>query len=102
MFESILEKVLIKNLGWLFSNIDSKNLSIGVWSGIVKLNNLTVRQDIFKSLGLPFIVLKGIVIKLEMSVPWRSLGSQAVEINLEGFNLIMIPIESDEFEFSEQ
>jgi vacuolar protein sorting-associated protein 13A/C len=46
MFESILEKVLLKVLGDYITGIDAKNLNIGIWSGDVVIENVSLKAEI--------------------------------------------------------
>eukprot|EP01051_Picozoa_sp_SAG22_P037682 SAG22_NODE_18941_length_280_cov_0.535912_1_plen_56_part_01 len=53
MFESLLASALDKALGTFFSGIDSKSLELSVFSGEVKLSNLTLKPEVFDGLGVP-------------------------------------------------
>ena len=54
MFEKLLENILKKYLGQFLEGIDSNNLSLGVWSGNVMIENVKLKPDILKILELPF------------------------------------------------
>lgn len=48
MFESLLESVLGSFLNKYLEGFKKENLQLSVWSGKVCLENLTLRNDIFK------------------------------------------------------
>lgn len=43
MFESILEKVLLKAAGDYIEGIDSNNLKVGIWGGDVVIENVSLK-----------------------------------------------------------
>ena len=57
MFESILEKLLIKYLGRFISGLDRNNLHLGVWSGNVLIENMKLKEDVLEILGIPMNIL---------------------------------------------
>ena len=99
MFESILEKVLQKQLGKFISGIDSNNLKIGVWSGCVVIENVSIKPEVLEMLELPITLKFSSIGKLSLQVPWKSLSSSPVEVNLEGVYLIISPKNKTEWTF---
>ena len=57
---------------------------LGVWSGEVKMKNLSLKKSALDFLQLPLEIVSGRVQELEMNVPWRSLSSAPVTIKLKG------------------
>ncbi len=47
MFEKILQNILEKQLGQFIVGFDAKNLSIGVWSGDVIIENVSIKPEVF-------------------------------------------------------
>ena len=47
MFESILERILLNNFGKYIDKLDQQNLSLGFWSGEIKIENLELKKGIF-------------------------------------------------------
>lgn len=46
MFESLLERILTKILGNYVTGIDSNNLKIGIWSGNVVIQNVSIKPEV--------------------------------------------------------
>ena len=89
MLESILEKVLSKVLGQYISGIDSKNLNIGIMSGNVVIEKVSIRPEVLEMFELPISLLFSSIGKLSLSVPWRSIGSSPVEMTLENLFIVI-------------
>ncbi len=53
MFEKLLESVLQKYAGQFLEGIDSNNLSIGVFSGNVVIENVSLKPEVISMLELP-------------------------------------------------
>lgn len=53
MFESLLEKILQKQLGQFILGLDSKNLKLGVWSGNVVIENVSIKPEVLGMLEIP-------------------------------------------------
>ena len=92
MLETILEKVLLNNVGQYIDGIDKSNLKIGIWSGNIVIQNISVKPEVIQMLGLPVKMKYSFVGKLTVSVPWTSLSSKPVEIVLEDVFVIIEPI----------
>jgi hypothetical protein len=55
------------------------------------LENVQVRKDLFDEFKLPFNIIYGKIGKLHAVLPWRSLGSSPVTIDLEQLHLVITP-----------
>ena len=97
MFEKILEKVLLNNVGQFIEGIDKNNLKIGIWSGDIVIQNIAVKPEVIQMLELPVKMKYSFVGKLSVSVPWKNLGSKPVEIVLEDVYIIMEPVGKDDW-----
>ena len=97
MLESVLERVLLNNFGQIIQGLDKSNLKIGVWQGNITIKNVSVRPEIFNKFELPLQMLFSHIGKLELKVPWSSLGSKPVEVLLE--NVFVILTETNEKEW---
>ena len=53
MFEKILENILKNYLGTFINDLDQNHLSIGVWSGDVIIENVSLKEEIFKKFDIP-------------------------------------------------
>jgi len=93
MFETILQRVLLSNLGKFINGLDKQNLKLGFWSGDVTIDNISLNPLFIKSLDLPLKMLYSHVGHLSMQVPWKSLGKAPIEVVLEDVFLIIEPVE---------
>jgi len=93
MFETILQRVLLSNLGKFINGLDKQNLKLGFWSGDVTIDNISLNPLFIKSLGLPLKMLYSHVGHLSMQVPWKSLGKAPIEVVLEDVFIIIEPVE---------
>ncbi len=92
---SLLRKVL----GEYFDGLDSEGLQVAIWSGEVTIKNLSLKPQALDLLGLPFKLLASHVGKLVLNIPWKSLGSQRIEVTLEGLHLLVMPKKRAEWVF---
>ena len=84
MFEGVITTVLNQVLGQFLEGISSKDLSVGIWSGDVNLNNVKLKGSGLDFLNLPIEIKNGYVEKLLINANWRKLTSQPIKVNLEG------------------
>lgn len=91
MFERLLEILLKQVLGEYVDNLDSQKLSVSIWSGLIQLNDLKLRKDLFHKLNLPFDLKLGTIKSLTFELPWTRLSSQPVVCKLDQFLLILTP-----------
>ena len=91
MFESILEKILQKHLGYYIEGIDSNNLKLGVWSGNIIIENVSLNSKIFELLDIPLLLIFSSIGKMRVSIPWNKLSSTPVEVILENLYIVLGP-----------
>ncbi len=107
MLERVLANVLTNILGQYLHGIDRNSVSFGAWSGLVELRGVALRAEalavLFETLGmdLPVTVEAGFIGLLRLVVPWKSIGSTPVKIELEGVNIIARPVRDDGSDDSE-
>jgi len=70
MFELLLEKLLLKYLGRFIQGLDKNNLHLGVFSGNIIIENVSLKKNILEILGLPMDVIFSDIKKLQIIVPW--------------------------------
>ena len=70
MFEKILENILKSYLGNFINGIDSNNLSLGVFSGNIIIENVSIKPEILKMLEFPIKLINSNIGKLSITVPW--------------------------------
>ncbi|EER04545.1 conserved hypothetical protein [Perkinsus marinus ATCC 50983] len=97
MFEGIVSRYLSQYLGDYFDGLDRKNLSIGVYSGHVHLQNVDFKQEAVDMLHLPVKLIHGKLGSLHVYVPWNRLGSSPVVIELEDLYFVVEPKRREEW-----
>ena len=70
MFEKLLEKVLESYFGRFVSGLDRNNLKLGVWSGNVAIENVTLRPEVIELLELPIKLKYSKIGKMHFKIPW--------------------------------
>ncbi|KAF4667986.1 hypothetical protein FOL47_003213 [Perkinsus chesapeaki] len=97
MFEGIVSRYLSKYLGDYFDGLDEKNLSIGVYSGHVHLQNVDFKKEAVDMLHLPVKLIHGKLGSLHVYVPWNRLGSSPIVIELDNLYLVVEPKKREEW-----
>ncbi len=62
------------------------------------LENLKLQKDIFKLLGLPFLLKFSKIKRLEVKVPYTSLSSKPVELFLDSVSIVISPLDRKDWE----
>jgi len=88
MFESKLAGVLNTVLGSYVHGISTDDLKVAVFKGDVVLSNMRLKVEALNALGLPFKVRSGVVGKLTLRVPWRTLGKSPVIVLIEDLHVV--------------
>lgn len=101
MFESLIKSILDKVAGEYIQGINKDNLSIGIFSGDVKIENVSLNPQVIDMLGLPLVLAFSKVGKLELKVPFKNLGSKPVEVFLDGLYLIVTPKSKKDWSFKD-
>lgn len=92
MFESIVSTLINRFLGSYIENFDSKSLNIGIWSGDVRLKNLTLKKESLDKFKLPLDVKFGHLGELTLQIPWSNLKGKPVKVIIEDVYLLASPI----------
>uniref|UniRef100_A0A8C3I2Z1 Vacuolar protein sorting 13 homolog A n=1 Tax=Chrysemys picta bellii TaxID=8478 RepID=A0A8C3I2Z1_CHRPI len=90
VFESLVVDVLNRFLGDYVVNLDSSQLSLGIWGGN---ENPAASQ-----LDVPFKVKAGHIGQLNLQIPWKYLYTQPVEAVLDGVYLLIVPTASIKYD----
>ncbi|CAG9327203.1 unnamed protein product [Blepharisma stoltei] len=88
---SAIAKVLNKVLGDFVEGLSSDQLNISMFSGEVSLKNLRLKKEALQKLGLPFNLTSGFVGRLFMKIPWKSLGSSPLQVEVENVFALVNP-----------
>lgn len=59
-------------------NLNTKDLSVGVFSGDVRLKNLKLKKEALDKFRLPVDVKEGYLGDLTLNIPWRNVRFSAV------------------------
>jgi vacuolar protein sorting-associated protein 13A/C len=93
MAQKLLLNILVQVLGEFVEGLNEDNLKLGVWSGKIVLKNLLLNRASIQKLNLPVSVLNGSVKCIEVSIPWTSLESQPVKVDISGVYLHVGPLD---------
>uniref|UniRef100_H0X048 Vacuolar protein sorting 13 homolog A n=2 Tax=Otolemur garnettii TaxID=30611 RepID=H0X048_OTOGA len=91
VFESLAVDVLNRILGDYVVDLDTSQLSLGIWKGAVALKNLQIKENALSQLDVPFKVKVGHIGHLKLTIPWKNLYTQPVEAVLEEIYLLIVP-----------
>lgn len=94
--------LLNRVLGMYVRNFDPKQLTVGIWSGEVKLRNLELKKEALDQLHLPLNVVEGHLGELTLSIPFRNLRGQPVKVNIENVFLLAAPREDANYDAEEE
>ena len=102
MLEGLVAGLLNRFLGMYVKNFDPTQLKVGIWSGDVKLRNLTLRREALDQLKLPVNVIEGHVGELTLIIPWSNLRGAPVKVFVEDVFLLASPKEEAEYDEEEE
>ncbi|KAG1650405.1 Vacuolar protein sorting-associated protein 13C [Nymphon striatum] len=98
MFEGVVASILNKYLGKYVQNLDTENLNLGIFSGTVELTELKLKPEALYELNLPIEVKAGTIGKISLDIPWTSLYSEPVIVNVEDVFLLAGPITDRDYD----
>ncbi|KAI8929325.1 hypothetical protein BC831DRAFT_410850 [Entophlyctis helioformis] len=85
-------------LGEYIDNLETKQLSLGIWSGDVVLHNLRLKKDALSKLNLPIDVLDGYLGDLTLSIPWSDLKNKPLKVEIKNLHILAMPKASVEYD----
>uniref|UniRef100_A0A0N5ABX3 Vacuolar protein sorting-associated protein 13A n=1 Tax=Syphacia muris TaxID=451379 RepID=A0A0N5ABX3_9BILA len=91
VFESVVADLLNRFLGDFVDNLDASQLNIGIWGGDVKLDNLEIKETALDEMELPIKLKYGYLKSLKLKIPWKSLYTEPVIAEVDGFYMIVVP-----------
>lgn len=98
MAKDIVLNTLLKFLGEYINGLTKENFKFGLLSGKVQLKNLSLNPNFITKLRIPVRVIHGSIDNLEINIPWQSLGSQALEVVMGGVNILLVPLNSHQYD----
>ena len=102
MAKAMLLNVLVDVLGEFVEGLTADNLKLGVFSGKIVLKNLQLNKEGIEKLNLPLTVVKGYLDLLEIKIPWTSLQSQPVRVDINGVYLLVSPLDESKRNVEEE
>ncbi|XP_063232383.1 intermembrane lipid transfer protein Vps13D [Bacillus rossius redtenbacheri] len=99
MLERLVAWVLNNYLGKYVENLNTAQLSIEVLQGEVELENLPLKKDALRHVGLPVQLLSGNIGKVKLQIPVSQLRSAPWVILVERVCLVVGPIRLDEWDW---
>lgn len=93
MAKRLLLSVLVEVLGAYVEGLTVENLKLGVWSGKIELNNLSLKRNALDGLNLPISISHGTLNHLSVKIPWTALESKPVRIEIDGLYLQAGPLD---------
>lgn len=92
MLEGLVSWVLNNYLGKYVENLNAAQLSIALLSGEVELEQLPLRRDALRHLGVPVEIRAGFIGKARLQVPVRALRSAPWVIAVEKLYVVAGPV----------
>src|SRR3990167_2030163 len=89
--QAIAQKVLGNVLGKYIEGLEKNNINVGLFSGTLQIENVALKKEISDMFNLPFNFKFNNVGKINAKIPWKSLSSSPVEIELEDIMVIAEP-----------
>ncbi|KAH9250730.1 hypothetical protein BASA81_011446 [Batrachochytrium salamandrivorans] len=102
VFESVIATVVNQFLGEYIANLETKQLSLGIWSGDVVLHNLRLKRDALSKLRLPIDVIDGTLDDLKLSIPWSDLKGKPLKVEINNLHILAVPKASTDYDPSEE
>ncbi|XP_060529289.1 intermembrane lipid transfer protein Vps13D isoform X2 [Cylas formicarius] len=97
MLEGLITWILNNYLG-KYVQLNTDQLSIALLSGKVELENVPLRSDALKHLGLPIQVKSGFIGKVQLQIPVRQIRSAPWVIAFEQLYVVVSPLPVDEWD----
>lgn len=93
MFEQLLSFVLKNLLGQFVEDSDAlqEKIQVGVWSGLIILENLTLKNSILELVDVPISLNYGYIGRFELRIPWSNLGVDPVTVVVDKINVLIEP-----------
>ncbi|XP_071050524.1 intermembrane lipid transfer protein Vps13D isoform X2 [Onthophagus taurus] len=98
MLEGLAAWVLNNYLGKYVENLNTDQLSIALLSGQVELENLPLKKDALRHLGLPIEIKSGFIGKVKLQIPVRLIKSAPWVIQIEQLYVVASPLPVQEWD----
>ncbi|KAI1289479.1 Vacuolar protein sorting-associated protein 13C [Halotydeus destructor] len=91
VFENVFASLLNTYLGTFIDDVSAKQLKLGAFKGRLELKNLSIKENAFDSLDLPFKIIHGKVGILSANIPFTSLYTSPVILTLKDITVLAVP-----------
>lgn len=89
---SLIVYYLSQALGTLFEgDFSEKNLSLEISSGNLSLQNVQLKEQFFRDLPVGLDLSYGSIGKLDITIPWKSIGNEPLRVCLENVYILLKP-----------
>ena len=78
-------------LGDFVEGLDKDALNLSVFAGAVELKGMKLKRSAFDRLGVPVSLAAGYVKLIKLDIPWRSLGSKPIRIEVDTVFACILP-----------
>ncbi|XP_073974267.1 vacuolar protein sorting 13D isoform X3 [Rhodnius prolixus] len=92
MLEGLVAWVINNYLGKYVENLNTDQLSIGLLQGAVELENLPLKKDSLRQIGLPVEVRAGLIGKVKLKIPVSQITSAPWEIYMDQLYIVVGPV----------
>ena len=89
--KDIVVQKLQEYFGDYVDGLSAQNMQLQLLAGTITQNNLELKAEALQRLNLPIVVRAGRVRQFHVDVPWASLSSKPVVVNIHGVTLIAAP-----------
>lgn len=93
---------LIAVINWPLWDFDWEKKNLYTISGEVELENLPLRKDALRNLGLPLQALRGTVGRIKLQIPVRQFRTAPWCILIENVYVVIGPVNLDEVRFCDE
>jgi hypothetical protein len=98
MLEGIIATVLSRYLGDYIEGLERENLSLGISSGHVKLENLRLKKEALADLELPLEIKEGVLGSLALEIPWSEIYSKPSIARIDRLFVVCGPSKPSEYD----
>ncbi|XP_055636021.1 intermembrane lipid transfer protein Vps13D isoform X3 [Toxorhynchites rutilus septentrionalis] len=98
MLRELIAWVLNNYLGKYVENLNTAQLTIALLSGQVELENLPLRKDTFRYLGLPLQLISGSIGRVKLIVPVRQFRTAPWCLNIDDVKVVCGPVDLNDWD----
>ncbi|KAJ1561443.1 hypothetical protein HK096_004696, partial [Nowakowskiella sp. JEL0078] len=102
VLESVVAGIVNQFIGDYVDNVETNQLSVGVWNGDVVLSNLKLKRDALDKFNLPVDVVEGYIGDLSFKIPWNDLKNKPVKVYINNVYLLATPRADSDYEPEEE